>query len=130
MIRRPTSFASSLAWHRAAVSGEEPPRHDGLPECGWFKRRMIKGGPWVPVRIYLDRQIDPATGELTEDERFCCEVEGLDGGDPADHWTYLTPITREEFNHLVDYRLRDSRMLDARQRIDLSQSPTLPQGIF
>lgn len=91
---------------------------------------MIKGGPWVPVRIYLDRQIDPTTGELAEDERFCCEVEGLDGGDPADHWTYLTPITREEFNHLVDYRLRDSRMLDARQRIDLSQSPTLPQGIF
>ncbi len=130
MIRRPTSLASSLAWHRAAVTGEEPPRHDGLPECGWFKRRMIKGGPWVPVRIYLARQIDSATGELTEDERLRCEVEGLDGGDPAEHWTYLTPITREEFNHLVDYRLRDSRMLDARQRIDLSQSPTLPQGIF
>jgi hypothetical protein len=130
MIRQPSTIAQLYAWHRAAVAGENPPRHDGLPECGWFKRKLIKGGPWVPVRIYVDREIDPDTGELAAPEALRCEVEGLDGGDPADHWTYLTAISREEYNHLVDYRLRDSRMLDARRRIDLSEQPTAPQGVF
>ncbi len=130
MIRQPTPIAKAYAWHRSALAGENPPRHDGLPECGWFKRRMVKSGPWVPVRIYLDRDIDPSTAELTRDEVLCIEVEGLDGGDPVDHWSYLTPISRAEFDHLTDYRLRDSRMLDSRQRIDLSEAPTLPQGHF
>ncbi|MBS8227133.1 hypothetical protein [Vannielia litorea] len=130
MIRQPSSLSQLYAWHRAALAGENPPRHDGLPECGWFKRRLVKNGPWVPVRIYIEREIDPATGELTCDEIMRIEVEGLDGGDPANHWTYLTPITRREFDHLVDYRLRDSRMLDARQRIDLSNAPTPPQGVL
>ncbi|ANH49066.1 hypothetical protein [Tritonibacter mobilis] len=130
MIRQPSTLSQLYAWHRAAVAGENPPRHDGDPQCGWYKRRLIKGGPWVPVRIYIDREIDPVTGELTCDERLRIEVEGLDGGDPIEHWTYLTPISRDEFNHLVDYRLRDSRMLDARRRLDLSETPTAPQGVF
>lgn len=102
MIRQP-STAQLYGWLRAAVNGENPPRHDGIPHCGWFKRRMVKNGPWVPVRIFIDRDIDLASGELT----------------------------RDEFNHLTDYRLRDSvRMLDTRRPIDLSAAPTLPQGAF
>lgn len=130
MIRQPSSMRQLYAWHRAALAGEAPPRHDAMPECGWFKRRMIRGGPWVPARIYVDRETDPMTGELVRDERLCIEIEGLDGGDPTEHWTYLTPISREEYLHLMDYRLRDSRMLDSRQKIDLSDQPTPPQGVF
>lgn len=129
-MRQPTPYRDIYAWWQAATSGQRPPMHDGLPECGWFKRRWVKGGPWVPARIYLEREIDPETGELTSDERLRIEIEGLDGGDPAEHWTYLTPITRAEFDHLIDYRLRDSRMLDARRKIDLSETPTAPQGVF
>lgn len=130
MIRQPSTLSHLYAWHRAAVAGENPPRHEGEPQCGWYKRRLIKGGPWVPVRIYIDQVIDHETGELVCDERLRIEVEGLDGGDPIEHWTYLTPISRDEFDHLVDYRLRDSRMLDARRKLDLSETPTAPQGVF
>lgn len=130
MIRQPSPMSRLFEWHRAALRGESPPRHEGDPQAGWFKRRMVKGGPWVPVRIYVDRDIDPVTGELTRDEVLRIEVEGIDKGDPADQWTYLTPISRAEFDHLMDYRLRDSRMADAMTPIDLSQTPTPPQGVF
>lgn len=127
-MRRPTKVREMLAWHSAAMAGTAPATHDGIVHCGWFKRRLRRGGPWVPVRIYLDREIDPATGELAGPEEYRIEVEGLDGGRPADHWTYLTPISKAEFDHLVDYRLRDGRMFDPRQPIDLSEKPTEPQG--
>jgi len=129
MIRQPSSHADLFAWWNCAISGGSPPTYDGLPECGFYKRRLIRKGPWVPVRIYVDRDIDPMTGELTRDEKLRCDVEGLDGGNPADHWTYLKPITRNEYEHLVDYRLRDSRMANARSPFDLSDQPTLPQGM-
>lgn len=130
MIRQPSSFKQLYAWWTAAVAGQSPDQHDGVPHAGWYKRRLVKSGPWVPVRIYVDREIDAETGELASDEVLRIEVEGLDGGDPAEHWTYLKPITVAEFKHLEDYRLRDIRMLDARQRIDLSEQPTLPQGVI
>lgn len=130
MIRQPSSASQIYGWHRAALRGENPPRHEGEPQAGWYKRRMVKGGPWVPVRIFVDRDIDPETGELTRDEALRIEVEGIDKGDPADQWTHLTPISREEFDHLTDYRLRDSRMLDTMRQIDLSETPTAPQGAF
>lgn len=130
MIRQPSSFRQLHAWHSAALRGEQPEQHDGIPHCGWYKRRLVGKGPWVPVRIYVDREIDPETGELTGPERLRCEVEGIDAGDPADIWTYLVPISLAEFRHLMDYRLRDSRMMDARRSLDLSERPTPPQGVL
>ncbi|MEC7965473.1 MAG: hypothetical protein VX201_19550 [Pseudomonadota bacterium] len=131
MIRQPSSMSQLYAWYRAAVAGNAPALHDGIPHCGWFKRKLVKGGPWVPVRIFIDRDIDLVTGELTRDEVLRIEIEGIEAGDPAEHWTYLTPISRAEFKHLTDYRLRNgSRMLDSRRAIDLSQVPTEPQGVI
>lgn len=127
MIRQPTSFATAYGWHMAAVAGREVDRHDGVPHCGWYKRKLVKGGPWVPVRIYLDRKIDPLTGELTEDEVMRIEVEGIEADDVEDQWTYLTPISKAEFDHLMDFRLRDGRMLDSRRPINLAAAPTPPQ---
>lgn len=129
-MRQPTPLLELLAWHTAALAGKNPPRHESWPEVGWYKRRWVKGGPWVPARIYVTREIDPETGELACDEELRIEIEGIDAGDPRDHWTYLVPISKREFDHLVDYRLRDPRMLDTRRRIDLSEAPTRPQGIL
>ena len=130
MIRQPSSFNRIYAWHRSALAGENPPRHEVEAHAGWYKRRRSKGGPWVPVRIFVEREIDAETGELTCDERLRIEVEGIDAGNPLDCWTYLVPISRQDYDHLIDYRLRDSRMLDPYRKIDLSEQPTLPQGAF
>lgn len=129
-MRRPSTFSELHRWWMQSLRGEAPQRHEGEPRCGLYKRRLTKGGPWVPVRIFMEQDIDPETGELASDEVMRIEVEGIDAGDPAEHWTYLTPISSKQFEHLVDYRLRDSRMMDARQRIDLADQPTLPQGVF
>ena len=66
MMRRPTPHDVAYAWHRDAilgVYGDGLPTHD-TPQCGYFKRKLVKGGPYVPARIWLDAEIDDVTGEL------------------------------------------------------------------
>lgn len=120
MIRQPSSMRSLYAWHRAAVAGEAPPRHDGIPEAGWFKTRIVRGGPFVPVEIMVERQIDIETGELASDERLVAIVEGQ-SRNPASLWTHLTPISRDEFEAL-EQRQSDLPVMQATHaRMDLSQ---------
>lgn len=126
MIRQPSNEYDLLWWHRAYMNRERPPISDGIVHCGWFKRRWIKNGPWVPARIFVVSDICPDTGELTCDEEFRIEIEGIDKGDPVDHWSYLKPISEEEFHRLMDMRLRDPRFSDGYQPIDLSERPTPP----
>lgn len=121
-MRQPSPAAELYAWHRAAVAGEAPPIHDGLPECGWFKRRLVKGGPWVPVRIFVRREIDMDTGELLGPEILVADVDGkLD--DPARHWTYLTPIARSEYEALLYRQSIVPGMADSQKPLDLTKEP-------
>ena len=122
MIRQPSTAAQLYAWHREAVKNPDLPRHDGLPECGWFKRRMVRGGPWVAARIWCERDIDPETLELTAPEVLRCEVDG-EHVDPAAHWTHLIPISREEYDALLHRRGLIAEMMTPRQSIDLSRRP-------
>lgn len=124
MIRRPTSFTAAYDWHRRAVAGLPVDRHDGLPECGWFRMRRIKGGPFVPVRIWIEREID-AAGDLTGPEVFRAEVEGL-ACDPVPIWTYLKAITRADYDALVEMHRTEDRMTATMVALDLSATPTLP----
>lgn len=125
MIRRPTSFTAAHAWHNAATQGLPADRFDGLPEIGWFKMQRVKGGPFVPVRIFIEREIDPDTGDLIAPEQYAAEVEGL-RADAAAIWTYLTPISRAEFNALVERHRSDDAMAATMVPLDLSKIPTLP----
>ena len=126
MIRRPTPPSVAYAWHRAALAGENPPTHDGLVQCGWFKTRLIPGGPWVAARIWIDREIDPMTGELAAPEEYRCEVDGMPR-DPAKVWTYLKPISREEFDALLHRRLTIPAMQASMAKLDLIAEPILPE---
>ena len=125
MMRQPTSFTEAFAWHRSALRGASVERFDGLPEVGWFKMQRVKGGPFVPVRIFIESQIDPDTGELTAPERYVAEVEGI-RADPVPIWTYLTPISRADFDALVERHRSDDVMAATMVALDLSKTPTLP----
>ncbi len=103
MIRQPSPMSRLYAWHRAALAGLNPPQHEGLPECGWYQRKMVKGGPWVPVRIFVQRDIDPETCELTGPERLVADVDGTIC-DPGPHWTHLTPISRGKYHDMLQRR--------------------------
>lgn len=125
MIRQPSTMASLYAWHKAAMRDQALPRHDGDPQCGWFKMRLVKGGPWIPVEIRIEREIDPITGELTGPEEFRCEVDGM-RRDPAKVWTYLTPISRAEFDALTARAATIPAMAATMARVDLTQGAMKP----
>jgi hypothetical protein len=99
-MRQPTPFSEQYAWHRAALAGDEP-EVTATPQAGWFKRRLVKGGPWVACRLWWDQPIDDL-GELCGDETLQCEVAGR-WADPEDAWLWLAanPISEQEFKYLT-----------------------------
>ncbi len=100
-MRKPTSYSVSHAWYIQVMEGKNPPiTHE--PQCGWFKRKLVKGGPWVPVSIFLISPTDE-DGNLDGPEEMRCYVNGK-AADPGEQWTYVAdrPITLQEFDYLVD----------------------------
>lgn len=128
-MRKPTPRAELYAWHTAALAGRSP-AIDSTPQCGWFKRKLVKGGVFVPARIWIVQEIDPATGELLSDEILQCEVNGT-YADPEDAWSWIcaNPISEAEFNYLsarIEFATRhepDDAFADVRKPINLNQTP-------
>jgi hypothetical protein len=124
-MRSPSTFMQSHGWWLDAVAGREPPRHDGLPECGYFRMQHVKNGPYVPVRVTLSQDIDHDTGELAAPERHIATYEGRTI-DAALIWDRLDPISRDEYEQLVEVISRDDRMAASMVALDLSETPTRP----
>ena len=125
MIRQPSTMAQLYDWHKKAVNGDAPPVHDGIPECGWFKTKLVKGGPWVPVRIWCEREVCPLTGELLSPEILRCEADGQ-RRNPERLWTFLTPIPRAEYDALSHRREAIPAMQATLAKIDLTQEAMRP----
>lgn len=104
-MRLPSSIHESLAWHRAALRGLAKIDYHA-PHPGWFKRRLTRGGPFVPACIFIEQEIDAETGELLDDERLICELSG-ERVEIGDEWPRLAdhPITAAEFGYLTAIRL-------------------------
>lgn len=105
-MRRPSDDATALAWYWKALNDAslhlDLTIDYNLPECGWFQTRLVRGGPMVPARIWLEQEIDIATGELISDEVLKCEINGREA-DPIDGWQRCAanPIERSLFNFLT-----------------------------
>lgn len=99
-LRTPTTEQTALAWWRDALAGKAP-QITSTPEAGYFKRKLVRGGPWVAALIWIESDVDD-NGELTGDERFRCQVGGQER-DPHEEWTWLcaNPVTKEEFDFIV-----------------------------
>ncbi len=128
MIRQPTPRLVLYAWHRAALRGERLPVHEGLPECGWFRTRLVRLGPWCPASIWVEQEIDPATGELTEPEAYRCLVDG-ERRSPVTAWISLAsnPISKADYDALVALRASNPRMAATMVPFDLTAEPTRPR---
>jgi hypothetical protein len=126
-MRSPSTEADLYDWHARSLRGERVPVHDGEPHCGWFRRRLVRGGPWVPARIWLEQDVDPETGELAGDEVFRCEVDG-ERRSATGQWTWLAsnPISRDAYEALLRARDTDPAMAASMVRLDLSSRPTRP----
>lgn len=88
-------------------SGQSP-IYDWEPTPGWYRTRFVKGGPAVPVRVWCERDIDPETGELADDERILCEIDGERRRRLPAGLVYHA-ITREAFDRIMSDRARDIR---------------------
>ncbi len=127
-MRIPSDETDLLAWHTSFMAGENPERHEGEPQCGWYKTRMVKSGPWVPVLIWCWQSIDE-NGQLDAPEEMRLVVDDrTDTRDPADIWLWLTPISKEEYDGLVADRERQRQARPATSAVDLSAAPTPPKG--
>lgn len=103
-MRAPTPLYEAMAWWRNALDGQQVPMIDGEPQPGFYRRKLVKGGPYVAARIWIEQHVDPVTGELDRDEILLCEVDGQPR-DAADQWVWLcaNPISE------ADYRLMRDR---------------------
>lgn len=100
-MRRPTDLVAAFDHWRRRVAGETLPI-TMEPMCGYYRRRLVRGGVWVPVAIWLEQEIDPDTGDLLADEVMRCAVAGREA-DPHEQWTYIAgqPIPHAEYEYLV-----------------------------
>lgn len=100
-MRMPTDLYAAFQWWRDALAGLRPVI-TSEPQCGFFQRRFVRGGVFVPVAIFIEQETD-ATGELSTDERLVCLVNGKPA-DPESEWTYCAgnPITEQEYRFLIE----------------------------
>ena len=72
------------------------------PEPGFFKLKMVRGGAFVPCRIFLPCPIDPEFGHPTDRSRhLAAEIDGADVN--VDRvWTSGERIGAAEFQFLSD----------------------------
>lgn len=130
----PTSQQQLYAWHTQAL--DDMRLHlaisvDGNPECGWFKCRYVKGGPFVPARIWMFQPIDDESGELVGDEILQAEINGKHA-DPIDKWSWICshPITEAEYNYMVaniawaTEHAPDEPAAKPREAVDWTRVPT------
>lgn len=76
------------------------------PQSGWYKRKLIKDGPWVPARIWREAAIDFQTDKPSKTiENIFCTV-GDAAKNPVDQWGWLlnAPISESDYNHMMKLR--------------------------
>ena len=117
-MRQPGTEASRLNWWRLAITGHNPPRHDGDPQPGFYRLRRVRGGPWCAAVIYVHAETDPETGELTEPEALRALVNGEDA-DPEKIWLSCRPVSAEEYARIADMQDAMPDMKDTGKRINL-----------
>ncbi len=71
------------------------------PEVGFYKTRLVKGGPWVPVRIFMGVTPDPDFPENSMDRPAIIQatIGGEPHSDPIQLWIWCAgdPIDEAEY---------------------------------
>jgi hypothetical protein len=112
----------------------------GHPEPGWYRVRLVRGGPWVPARIVLEPTPDPWFPENPMDRP--CYWSTVVNGEPS-KLTEIVPgkdvwrihewgerIDKETYDLMVEQAAWDKRydpaspLANPDKRVDLSTAPT------
>lgn len=124
-MRRPTTESEAYDWWRRTLAGERVPRIEDEPEPGFYRIRRFKGGPFVPVAIWIEQEIDEA-GELASPEVMRCIVNGVPA-DPVRTWLFCRAISAEQYDALTGAHGRIEEMAATHVRLDLAaMAPITP----
>lgn len=87
-----------LAWWTKSLKIKQP--YTDVPQAGFYKRRLVVGGPWCPARIWKEREKDFITDKITDMDIVHCEVAGK-LRNAAKQWDSLArmPILESEYLH-------------------------------
>ncbi len=140
-MRRPTPDAIAFAYWRRAIGGVVSDigairhlnqRHDDDVEPGLYKTKMVRGGPFVPVSVIIERETDPDTGDLLSDEQIVGVISGQRTSfrQLEDRWHFFRPITEAAYHDLCAAGEEGARNADifraTHKQLDLSLEPVLP----
>lgn len=128
-MRQATTEPEAYRWWRDTLAGLRPARHEDDPQCGFYKTRVVRGGPWVGVAIWLEQDIDPETGELTAPETFAAICNGQNRRPDwiRRNWTYFRPISAADYDALIGFQSSISEMAATNARLDLAaMAPIAP----
>lgn len=97
-----------FAWWRQALKDQkngvfrEVPN---VPECGFYQRRLVRDGVFVPCRIFMVRDVDIETLKPLADPVMICEIDWW-RRDPHEQWSWISgnPISEEEWKYLRSMR--------------------------
>lgn len=112
------------ALHAYAHGTTKPPITQD-PEPGFYRRRLVKGGPWVPVAIWYGPAPTDAAGTVLSDAPLLCVVDGKPA-DPQSVWLWVAdnPIPQSVYKHLVTQaKDRQAQGGTARQAINRLTAP-------
>lgn len=90
-----------LAWWKEEIAAPGQPI-PAIPQCGYYERRFVKLGPFVPCSIWREAHHDSLTGEPTGKQVLLCSVDGKPA-DPWREWDRLPrhPIKIDRFSYLT-----------------------------
>jgi 5'-3' exonuclease len=96
MVRVVPPMADPEEWWREELLHPGQPVPD-MPQCGFYRRKLVKGGPFVPARIWREPEVD-LQGKPTGQDLLRCEVGGKPR-DPFAEWVRLSmmPIKKSEY---------------------------------
>lgn len=85
-------MSDAFTWWRKALAGEPVEINEGDPQNGFYKMRKGRGGEWLPVAIFLNkdgRQIARVANEVKE---------------PLDVWTWCAgnPVSNADAKHALE----------------------------
>lgn len=91
--------------HGLSARPTDAPLRPDVPVAGFYKGRMVRNGPWVPIRIWHGPTRDPETKEEL-DRSWHWQAERL--GREVDVfwvWPYCAknPIDKAEYDYLLAY---------------------------
>ena len=104
--------AKEYEFWRVALRGKKQPVHESNPQCGFYKRRLVKDGPWLPIAFWRNK-----------DDQIVCGFEGK-LVDPIEHWTFAAKYPVSEASYR--YYIRNGHWLDEAPQTPRSNMPSDP----